>query len=181
MLWRRWLHRGNWYGSAGQLLGQLLQGNSFSGRTRVLLCMGLDQAQGQLTLEKNQLVLHWSHRPSRDLYRAQEAMGRAFRNFEGARHYLPLPSWRWPLRNNISVHPLGGCALADDARQGVVSAREGGRGKVFGYQGLYVTDGALMPTALGANPSATICALAEWICEEITGRTPDTDLGMESR
>lgn len=180
MLWHRWLRRGSWTGSMGHQLGRVMRG-SYSGHTRILLCMGVDQAQGRLFLKNGELALRWSHSPSRRLYRAQEAMGRAFGDFEGARHYLPLPTWRWPVRNNISVHPLGGCALADDPDQGVVSARAGSRGQLFGYKGLYVTDGALMPTALGANPSATICALAEWICEEITGLPPDPDLGTESR
>ena len=48
--------------------------------------------------------------------------------------------------------------------------------QVFGYRGLYVADGSLMPTALGANPVATITALSEWIAHEITGAMPDADL-----
>jgi len=51
----------------------------------------------------------------------------------------------------------------------VVSARTGTRGQCFGYTNLFVADGSLCPTAVGANPSATITALAEWIAEEVTG------------
>ncbi len=40
---------------------------------------------------------------------------------------------------------------------GVVNAS----GKVFGYECLYVMDGAVIPRALGPNPSRTIAALAE--------------------
>ncbi len=33
--------------------------------------------------------------------------------------------------------------------------------KGYGYEGLYVLDGSIVPTALGVNPSKTIAALAE--------------------
>ena len=36
-------------------------------------------------------------------------------------------------------------------------------GEVFGYRNLYVADGAIVPEALGLNPSKTIAALAERI------------------
>jgi cholesterol oxidase len=37
------------------------------------------------------------------------------------------------------------------------------RGEVFGRKNLYVADGAVVPKALGLNPSKTIAALAERI------------------
>jgi cholesterol oxidase len=39
------------------------------------------------------------------------------------------------------------------------------KGEVFGYKNLYVADGAIIPHALGVNPSRTIGALAERIAE----------------
>jgi cholesterol oxidase len=47
--------------------------------------------------------------------------------------------------------------MADDPARGVVD--DGGA--VYGYDGLYVLDGSIVPTALGVNPSKTIAALAE--------------------
>jgi cholesterol oxidase len=40
-------------------------------------------------------------------------------------------------------------------------------GEVFGHPGLYVADGSLMPTPLGAAPSMTIAALAEVVVEHL--------------
>ena len=47
---------------------------------------------------------------------------------------------------------------------------------MFGYQGLSVIDGAIVPTAVGSNPTATIAALSEMAAEAITGEPPTGDL-----
>jgi cholesterol oxidase len=40
-------------------------------------------------------------------------------------------------------------------------------GEVFGYRNLYVADAAIIPEALGVNPSRTIGALAECVVKII--------------
>ena len=50
-------------------------------------------------------------------------------------------------------------------RRGVVN----GKGEVFGHPKLYVADGAMVPKAIGLNPSKTIAALAEHIAAGIVG------------
>ncbi|MEY4906778.1 MAG: choline dehydrogenase [Pseudomonadota bacterium] len=66
------------------------------------------------------------------------------------------PTWTlW--KNLVTPHPLGGCNMGLTAADGVVDAR----GQVFNYPGLYVMDGAIVPRAVGLNPSRTIAALAE--------------------
>ena len=72
------------------------------------------------------------------------------------------PTWTL-LKNLVTPHPLGGCNMGTTAANGVVDHR----GQVFGYQGLYVADGAIVPRAIGLNPSRTIAALAERIAVKI--------------
>jgi cholesterol oxidase len=82
--------------------------------------------------------------------------------------YVPNPVWnKLQGHDLISVHPLGGCAMADDACTGVVN----NRGQVFSdckgvavHEGLYVCDGAIMARSLGVNPLLTITALSERMC-----------------
>jgi cholesterol oxidase len=70
------------------------------------------------------------------------------------------------LRRLITVHPLGGCPMAVDARRGVVDDH----GESFGHPGLFVADGSVMPGPVGANPSLTIAALAERFSVRILDR-----------
>ena len=63
----------------------------------------------------------------------------------------------WFLRRVITVHPLGGCPMGRDATEGVVDPY----GNVFGYPGLHIADGSIMPGPVGPNPSFTIAALAD--------------------
>src|SRR5262249_36391961 len=69
--------------------------------------------------------------------------------------------------NPITVHPLGGCRMADDALAGVVD-HEGrvfsGRRGDAAYDRLYVCDGSIVARSLGVNPLLTITALAERMC-----------------
>jgi cholesterol oxidase len=58
--------------------------------------------------------------------------------------------------------------MGADRESGVVDHK----GAVFEYPGLYVADGAIVPEALGLNPSKTIAALAERIAEHIIADHP---------
>jgi cholesterol oxidase len=69
---------------------------------------------------------------------------------------LVPPTWSI-LRSLVTPHPLGGCNIGSTPENGVVDHR----GEVFGYRNLFVADGAIVPEAIGLNPSRTIAALAE--------------------
>jgi choline dehydrogenase-like flavoprotein len=66
----------------------------------------------------------------------------------------PSPSYR---ETAFTAHPLGTARMSDTPEMGVVDANN----EVHGHPGLYVVDGASVPTALGVNPSLTIAAIAE--------------------
>lgn len=163
-------------GSVGYAFSDALSGD-LSHHASVLLFMGIDRANGTMSLDAGgRIAIDWPYRDSMSLYDAINRTGKAFRATVGGKSYLPLPTWYRPLRKNVGVHTLGGCALADGPDTGVVSAARDSFGRVFGYQGLYVADAAIIPSAVGANPAATISALAEMIAEGITGIAPDADL-----
>jgi cholesterol oxidase len=150
--------------------------NSTSEQSTVLLCMGIDKSKGVMELDsEGHLTIRWPWKNDRRLYDSILEAGKEFKRLAGGKIFTALPTWNWPIRNNITVHPLGGCVLADDPTLGVTSADPATFGQVFGYKGLYVADGAIVPTATGSNPVATICALSEMVAKGITGKEP-TDL-----
>ena len=72
-----------------------------------------------------------------------------------------------PQRSTIfTVHVMGGCQMNKDDKRRCVNDDFTFRGK----KNLWVLDGSLFPTALGANPQVTIYSLALWgsreICEQ---------------
>lgn len=67
------------------------------------------------------------------------------------------------LNRPLSAHMLGGCPISANPEKGVVDKF----GRVFGYDGLYVADGSIMPANLGVNPSLTITALSEHVMSAV--------------
>lgn len=144
------------------LLESALDSKPFS-HSMPWFAQGIDASDGRLYLRRryfgvvgeHRLALDWDIRGSKPtidaIVRAHEALAKATNG-------RPIVSPTWTLlRDLITPHPLGGCSMADDARQGVVDHA----GRVFNARGLYVADGAIVPRAIGRNPSRTIAALAE--------------------
>lgn len=65
-----------------------------------------------------------------------------------------------------TTHQTGSCRMADTPDQGVID----GGGEVFGYPGMYVVDGASIPSSLAINVSLTILANAERIAQGVVTR-----------
>jgi choline dehydrogenase-like flavoprotein len=61
----------------------------------------------------------------------------------------------------ILSHLFGGCTMGKDPARSVCDDR----GRVRGYDGLYVVDASAIPTNLGVNPQHTIMALARYWAE----------------
>jgi cholesterol oxidase len=123
----------------------------------VFLMLGQDAADGRMRLTPlfKQFDIQWNRRGSARLF---DTMARTTRELGAAAAAEPFFALgAGPLGKDITVHPLGGCPMADDPAAGVVD----GYGRVHGYPGLLISDGSIVPTAIGVNPSETIAALAE--------------------
>jgi len=122
---------------------------------------GRDAANGTLSLQANRLFLDWDVRQSEATINAIVETHEEFAQSTGGVPLVPL-TWRVG-RFLITPHPLGGCNMGTSPQNGVVDHK----GEAFGYRNLYVADGAIVPEALGLNPSKTIAALAERIAAMI--------------
>jgi cholesterol oxidase len=127
---------------------------------------GYDAGDGVLSLRRRwwlfgprRLHLSWDVTESK---RVIDAIVQTHLKLAEATGGFPVVPPTWSLAQDlITPHPLGGCSLGNTAGDGVVDHK----GEVFGYPNLYVADGAILPTALGVNPSRTIGALAERIAK----------------
>jgi cholesterol oxidase len=123
----------------------------------VFLMIGRDAADGQMRLTPlfRRLDIKWSKAGSAQLFDDLKRTATELAEAADAEPFYALDGG--PLSTFATVHPLGGCPMADDPANGVVDDM----GRVHGQPGLYVLDGSIVPTALGVNPSKTIAALAE--------------------
>jgi cholesterol oxidase len=155
VLRRLWAHatgspRSNYSAQVSAVFG----GRKHSPPALPLLTMGRDVPNGVMSLRGDDLELNWTTRSS-DAYfdRVQTTIARIAHALGG--RYMNTPLWLF--KRVITVHPLGGCPMGRDRSEGVVDSF----GQVFGYPGLYVADGSVMPGPVGPNPSLTIAAFAD--------------------
>jgi choline dehydrogenase-like flavoprotein len=67
------------------------------------------------------------------------------------------------LHTMFSAHQMGGCAMGNDAGNGVTKPD----GHLRGHENVWVMDGSLFPTSLGVNPQLTIYALVRHLIEQL--------------
>lgn len=134
--------------------------------TQTYLVMSHDDGKGRILLDNDHVKIDWPGVGEQaNFAHAHERLTEATNALGG--NYVENPLWS-PLFNNslVTVHPLGGCAMAGDASKGVVNHK----GQVFTgngdevYPGLYVSDGSVIPTSIAVNPLLTISALTERCC-----------------
>jgi len=137
-----------------------------SDHAAVFLVMGRDRANGTISFMPgaDRICVHWDIPSNLPLYVQESAFCNDVAGALGGR-YAANPAWTY-LRQPVSVHNLGGCTMGQSPEQGVVDPD----GEVFGHPGLHVLDGAILPSATGANPSHTIAAVAERCIERAIRR-----------
>jgi choline dehydrogenase-like flavoprotein len=140
-------------------------------RVVVLAALGLCQGTGRLRLRGKRLRVVWKPDDGVRTYLARtHAVLSDILTRTGCRElsvdWLDPKGQPWGGLHLSTAHQLGSCRMADSAADGVVDRC----GEVFESPGLFLTDGSVIPSALGINPSLTILANAERIAEELVRR-----------
>ena len=133
-------------------------------RTQVYLIMSHDSNQAILTLKNDKPVLEFLGVGRSDHVEYLNNLLRQATLAVGGT-YINSPWYAALGQQEITVHPIGGANMSANGtgELGVTNHF----GEVFTgdgretYPGLVITDGSVVPTALGVNPFATITALAE--------------------
>jgi len=151
-----------------------LMGDLSLDRSMVMLGMGHDEGRGKIQKQNGRWQIKWEglkDSPYRKMvFREFEKLAQA----HGGR-YKRLKAFG---DNLVTVHPLGSCGMSDSIEGGVVNhlgqVYDGLSGGI--HPNLYVSDGSIMPTALGVNPYMTIGALSDRIASHIVENPLHTDL-----
>lgn len=165
---RRWLPLRSRFGLLFNALARSVRARDPMDNIMLWFGQAVDAADGRFYLGRpwyapwrKVLKLDWDIRRSEATMEAMVDLHTELSHSTGGTPFIP-PTWTIA-RNLITPHPLGGCGMGETAQDGVVDHL----GQVFGYDGLYVMDGAVLPQALGLNPSRTIAALAERAAEKM--------------
>lgn len=153
-----------------------LVGGAYHGamqNTQTYLVMSHEASSGRMELVNDRLEVRWPGIGEEPLFeRINQRLVEATRALGGT--FVRNPLWTGLFKHHlVTVHPLGGCVMADDAEHGAVNHM----GQVYAGQtgtavhdGLHVLDGAIIPRSLGCNPLFTISALTERACALIAAQ-----------
>jgi hypothetical protein len=146
--------------------------NGALNHTLLYLVMGHDDARGTMNFEApwferdGRMTVEWDQVGQQNVFRRMnEELRRHARALNA--NFISNPTWNiFQTRHLVTAHPLGGCPMGEDHMHGAVDEF----GRVFSgdgsvHDGLFVADGAVIPSALGVNPFLTISALTERIAE----------------
>jgi cholesterol oxidase len=151
-------------GEALRLLKEGIYGDELS-RSQMLYVVAHDNASGRLRLQNDHVMVDWpSYSDAPERVRAERKVKAMIESMGGVFNANPFSMTAFG-GNRIIAHPLGGCAMGETVEKGVVAPD----GRVFDptkgpkgvHDGLYVCDGAAVPSAIGVSPLLTITALAE--------------------
>jgi choline dehydrogenase-like flavoprotein len=67
----------------------------------------------------------------------------------------------------FSAHQMGGCAMSDDEKRGVVRSEDLRHHQI---DNLHIVDGSVFPTSLGVNPQLSIYGLAHLVSQRLVAR-----------
>lgn len=164
---------------AGKMLGETFRdpvnlvfgrlSPSLARRTTILLVMQTKDTRMRLRLGRSWTTLFRRGLVSiadeeRTIAAKLDIAHRVTRALAARTNGVPMGTVNEGLLNTPSTaHILGGCPMGRQAEQGVVDTHC----EVFGYPGLYVVDGSIVPANPGVNPSLTITALAEYAMSQI--------------
>jgi cholesterol oxidase len=157
---RKWL-RIDRRSDIGREISAFFSPASLSSTSMPLFSMGRDMPDGNMTLTGDgYLDVDWNKRTSTPFF---EHLRGTARQVAGALDAKFMDNPPWHLSRVVTVHPLGGCPMGRDEREGVVDSY----GRVFNHSGLYVVDGSILPGPVGPNPSTTIAAVAHRAAERL--------------
>lgn len=145
-------------------------------RTQVYLIMSHDSNQAVLTLKDDKPELEFLGVGRSDhVKKLNDILAKATKAVGGT--LVQNPFFALLGQQQVTVHPIGGASMARDGTP--MTGVTNHYGEVFvgkdmesskTHEGLIVMDAAVIPSALGANPFATITALAERSIEAYCAR-----------
>ena len=157
-------------------------------RALVMFALGLTTPAAELHLQRNGELASAFHLDEsfRAYYRSTLKLLHSIFRRNGARvvhiRIIDGQGNEYPDLHITTAHMTGSCRMADSPAQGVVDSS----GEVFNYPGMYITDGASVPSSLAVNPYLTILAnaerMADLLVHRYVGRTiRDMKLQSESK